>query len=432
MDPGGRLFLFLTERDGWRHAYVHSREGREERLLTPGPSDVMERGPVDEREGWLYFFASPDDATQRYLHRVRLDGSEAPERVTPEGQPGTPLLRLLSRPSVGLPHPLQLRHASGDRAGQPPGPPRRPGPEDNAEVRRRAEAAISHPAEFLELDIGDGVVMDAWMIKPRDFDPARRYPVFIYVYGEPHAQTVLDRWSTRNIYHRAIADLGYLVVSIENRGTPAPKGGVAAGALSDDRRGVDGGTCGGSAGDGPDAPLRGSVQSGDLGMERRRIEHPEFPVPEAPTCTTWGSPWSPSPSPHLYNAWFQEIYMETLETNPEGYRVSAPINYAEGLEGDLLIIHGTGETNTHLEIVEGLVDRLVELGKTFDYMTVPEPEPRVVGGGWDGGASADADGAVPAGASAGGGAIGRAVPTSARTYLIRLLVPAFGFGGRKS
>ena len=96
--------------------------------------------------------------------------------------------------------------------------------EDNAEVRRRAEAAISHPTEFLELDIGDGVVMDAWMIKPRDFDPSRQYPVFIYVYGEPHAQTVLDRWSTRNIYHRAIADLGYLVVSIENRGTPAPKG----------------------------------------------------------------------------------------------------------------------------------------------------------------------------------------------------------------
>ena len=63
--------------------------------------------------------------------------------------------------------------------------------------------------------------------------------------------------------------------------------------------------------------------------------------------------------------------METLETNPEGYRLSAPLNFAEWLEGDLLIIHGTGETNTHLEITEGLVDRLVELGKTFDYMTYP-------------------------------------------------------------
>jgi dipeptidyl-peptidase-4 len=80
---------------------------------------------------------------------------------------------------------------------------------------------------------------------------------------------------------------------------------------------------------------------------------------------------APKPQPHLYNAWFQEIYMETRETNPDGYRKAAAINYAEGLEGDLLIVHGTGETNTHLEIVEGLIDRLVELGKPFDYMTYP-------------------------------------------------------------
>ncbi len=79
----------------------------------------------------------------------------------------------------------------------------------------------------------------------------------------------------------------------------------------------------------------------------------------------------PKPQPHLYNAWFQEIYMQTRETNPDGYRRAAPINFAEGLKGKLLIIHGTGERNTHLQIVEGLVDRLIELGKRFDYMTYP-------------------------------------------------------------
>lgn len=80
---------------------------------------------------------------------------------------------------------------------------------------------------------------------------------------------------------------------------------------------------------------------------------------------------APKPQAHLYNAWFQEIYKETRETNPEGYRNASAIHFAEGLEGDLLIVHGTGETNTHLEIVEGLVDRLIELGKAFDYMTYP-------------------------------------------------------------
>ena len=368
---GGDSFLLLTEKGGWRHSYVYSREGREERLLTPGASDVMERGPVDEGAGWFYFFASPDNATQRYLYRVRLDGAEAPERVTPEDQAGThfydfsPDLRwafhtysIFDTPPVtaliSLPDHRVVRVL-----------------EDNDEVRRRAEATISHPTEFLELDIGDGVVMDAWMIKPRDFDPSRRYPVFIYVYGEPHAQTVLDRWSTRNIYHRAIADLGYLVVSIENRGTPAPKG-------AEWRRAPF-----------PTIGVQSTEEHAAGVLEMGRM----LPYVDLSRVGIWG--WSgggsntlnslfrrpdvyhvgiavvPKPQPHLYNAWFQEIYMETLETNPEGYRVSAPINYAEGLEGDLLIIHGTGETNTHLEIVEGLVDRLVELGKTFDYMTYP-------------------------------------------------------------
>ena len=368
---GGDSFLFLTERDGWRHAYVYSREGQEEALLTPGPSDVMERGPVDHGEGWSYFFASPDNATQRYLYRIRLDGAEAPERVTPEDQPGThfydfsPDLRWAfhTYSTFDTPPVTALISLPEHRVVQVL--------EDNADVRRRAEATITHPTEFLELDIGDGVVMDAWTIKPRDFDPSNRYPVFIYVYGEPHGQTVLDRWSTRNNYHRAIADLGYLVVSIENRGTPAPKG-------ADWRRAP--------------FPTIGVQSTEDHAAGVLELGR-SLPYVDLSRVGIWG--WSgggsntlnslfrkpdvyhvgiavvPKPQPHLYNAWFQEIYMETLETNPDGYRVSAPINYAEGLEGDLLIIHGTGETNTHLEIVEGLVDRLVALGKTFDYMTYP-------------------------------------------------------------
>jgi dipeptidyl-peptidase-4 len=80
----------------------------------------------------------------------------------------------------------------------------------------------------------------------------------------------------------------------------------------------------------------------------------------------------PKPRPELYNAWFQEIYMRTPEVNAEGYRQAAAINFAEGLKGKLLIIHGTGETNTHLQIVESLIDRLIELGKPFDYMAYPQ------------------------------------------------------------
>lgn len=214
--------------------------------------------------------------------------------------------------------------------------------------------------------------MDAWMIKPSDFDPEKKYPVLVYVYGEPHGQTVLDRWrNSSSDYHRAVAELGYLVVSIDNRGTPAPKGAAW-------RRAVFGSL----------GPL--STQEQAAGIEEMgRVR----PFVDLSRVAIWG--WSgggsntlnamfrkpdvyhvgiavvPKPQPHLYNAWFQEIYMETRETNPDGYRAAAAINYADGLEGDLLIIHGTGETNTHIEIVEGLVDRLIELGKPFDYMAYP-------------------------------------------------------------
>jgi len=214
--------------------------------------------------------------------------------------------------------------------------------------------------------------MDAWMIKPRDFDPSRKYPILVYVYGEPHGQTVLDAWGTSHAdYHRVVAELGYLVVSIDNRGTPAPKGAAW-------RRSIFGSL----------GPLSTEEQAAGL-RELARTR----PYVDMARVGIWG--WSgggsntlnamfrkpdvyhvgiavaPKPQPHLYNAWFQEIYMETPEVNPEGYRRSAPINFAEGLEGDLLIIHGTGESNTHIQITEGLVDRLIELGKQFDYMAYP-------------------------------------------------------------
>jgi len=368
----GQAFIVLCEKDGWRHAYVYSRDGKELDLLTPDKYDIIERGMVDEAGGWFYYYASPDNATQKHLYRVRLDGTGEPKRVTPMGQPGThdydfspdakwafhtysifdtpPVTELVQLPEHRVVRVL----------------------EDNKELRQKMESLISQPTEFFQLEIGGGVVMDAWMIKPRDFDPSRKYPVFVYVYGEPHGQTVLDAWGRSHAdYHRVIADLGYLVVSFDNRGTPAPKGAAW-------RRSVFGSL----------GPLSTEEQAGalkELGRTRSYVDLSRVGIWgwsgggsntlnamfRKPDVYHLGIAVAPKPQPHLYNAWFQEIYMETPELNPEGYRRSAPINFAEGLKGDLLIIHGTGETNTHIQITEGLVDRLIELGKQFDYMAYP-------------------------------------------------------------
>jgi dipeptidyl-peptidase 4 len=368
----GEACIVVSEKDGWRHAFLHSREGKELSLLTPGKYDIIDRAVVDEDGSWFYFYASPENGTQKYLHRVPLDGSGTLERITPEGQAGTHdydfspdakwafhTWSTLDKPPV-----VELVELPKHRVIR--------GLENNSELHAKRKQLISHPTEFLQLDIGDGVSMDAWMIKPRDFDESKKYPVFIYVYGEPYAQTVLDSWgAAQNHFHRVVADLGYLVVSIDNRGTPAPKGAAW-------RRSIFGSL----------GPLSTKDQAAGL-KELGRMK----PYVDLSRVAIWG--WSgggsntlnamfrkpdlyhvgiavvPKPQPHLYNAWFQEIYMRTREVNADGYKRSAPINFAEGLQGKLLMITGSGETNTHIQIIEGLVDRLIELGKSFDYMVYP-------------------------------------------------------------
>ncbi len=365
-------FLVLSEKDGWRHAYICSRDGKNQQLITPGDYDVIDRLKADDRNGWFYFNASPENGTQKYLFRVRLDGSGKPERLTPPDQQGVHEYNLSpdarwaihTWSSDKTPPVTELIGLPGHRVIKVL--------EDNKELKDRIKSLNLQSKEFVKLDIGRGVVMDAWMIKPKDFNPSLKYPVFVYVYGEPHGQTVMDSWGHAMAdYHRVIADLGYIVVSIDNRGTPCPKGAAWRRAVA------------GSLG-----PLSTEEQAAglkELGRQRPYIDLTRVGIWgwsgggsntlnamfRKPDVYHVGIAVAPKPQPHLYNAWFQEIYMKTPEVNPEGYKNSAPINFAEGLKGELLIVHGTGETNTHLQITEGLVDRLIELGKQFDYMTYP-------------------------------------------------------------
>lgn len=371
---GGKDFVLLSERDGWRHAYIGSRDGQKQTLLTPGKFDIIARGPVDEAGGWFYYLASPNNGTQRYLYRIRLDGKGEPERVTPADQPGTHTYDFSpdrkwafhTYSTFDSPPVIDLVELATHRSVRVL--------ESNEEIRKRARPLITQPTEFLKLDIGDGVVMDAWMIKPRNFDATKKYPVFIFVYGEPHGQTVLDDWAggqNHTMFHRMIADLGYLVVSIDNRGTPAPKGAAW-------RRAVYGSL-------GPLSTEEQAAGIKELGRMRSYVDLSRVGIWgwsgggsntlnamfRKPDVYQLGIAVAPKPRPELYNAWFQEIFMRTPDVNPEGYRKAAAINFAEGLRGDLLIIHGTGETNTLLPITESLVDRLIELGKRFDYMAYP-------------------------------------------------------------
>lgn len=369
---GGKEFVVMSEKDGWRHAYRYSRDGNRLAVLTPGDYDITERAVIDEERGWFYFYASPLDGTQRYLYRVDLDGSERIDRVSPENQIGTH--EYLFSPdakwaihtfsTLNAPPVHELIEVNTHRVVKTL--------EDHSEIRDKMNSLACPLAEFLKLDVGNGIEFDAWMLKPKDFDATKKYPIFIYVYGEPHAQTVLNEWGVAQIdFHRVVAELGYVVVSIDNRGTPCPKGAAWRRAIF------------GSLG-----PL--STEEQEAGLKALAKQYSFI---DTDRVGIWG--WSgggsntlnallrkpesyhvgiavvPKPQPHLYNAWFQEIFMRTREVNPDGYEKSAPINFAEGLKGKLLIITGSGETNTHIQIIEGLIDRLISLGKPFDYMVYP-------------------------------------------------------------
>lgn len=365
-------FVVITEKDGWRHAYRCSRDGKESVLLTPGDYDLIDRAVIDEARGWYYFYASPHDGTQKYLYRVSLDGLGEAQRISPKDQVGTHgylfspdakwavhTFSTLDSPPVHTLVEIDLHRVVSSL-------------EDNQEIRERMKSIGTSPTDFLKLDIGNDIVFDAWMIKPKDFDASKKYPIFIYVYGEPHAQTVLNEWGAAQIdFHRVVAELGYVVVSIDNRGTPAPKGAAW-------RRSIFGSL----------GPL--STEEQEAGLQALAKQ---CPFVDLSRVGIWG--WSgggsntlnalfrkpnsyhvgiavvPKPQPHLYNAWFQEIFMRDRDVNPEGYERSAPIHFAEGLQGKLLIMTGSGETNTHIQIIEGLVDKLIALGKPFDYMVYP-------------------------------------------------------------
>lgn len=189
----GRRLLFTSERDGWRHAYAVSREG-DARLITTGAFDLVSISGVDETGGWLYYIASPDNATERYLYRSRLDGTGRPERVTPAGVPGTH--------TYNLSPDCRWAFHSYSRFDTPPVSDlvRLPDHEvvrafqDNAELKAKVAPMLAGRTEMLQVDIGGGVKLDGWLIRPSSFDPSKKYPIIVNVYGEPAGTTVNNSW----------------------------------------------------------------------------------------------------------------------------------------------------------------------------------------------------------------------------------------------
>jgi dipeptidyl-peptidase 4 len=369
---GGKAFLWMSEKDGWRHLYRVASDGSGERLVTKLEGDVIRVSAVDAKAGWVYFLASPTAATEQYLYRAKLDASAEPERVTPDGRRGFH--------TYNVSPDLRWAFHTYSRMDDPPVTELVSLPEhrvvrtlvDNAPLKSKLAALANPPTEFFTVDVGDGVALDGWMMKPRTFDPSRRYPLLVFVYGEPASQTVVDLWGgERALFHRALANDGFIVVSVDNRGTPAPKGTawrkVVYGAIgelsSKEQAAAARGLIARHTFIDPERVAIWGWSGGGSSTLNAMFRFPEvFKV---------GVAVAPVPDQRLYDTIYQERYMGLPQDNEEGYRRGSPINFAEGLKGRLLIVHGSGDDNVHYQGTERLVNRLVALGKPFDLMVYP-------------------------------------------------------------
>jgi len=362
-------FLWLSERDGWLHLYLYGIDGTLQKQLTGG--DWMIDRPVfsntatigvDEKGGWAYFAATTPDPRERHVYRVRIAGGSS-QPLTP--QPGSHGLDLspdgkyLLDQFSSLNDPPETRLLKADGS---------PVATLNRQTSHLDEYALGK-TELVEVKASDGATLYARLVKPPDFDPAKKYSVIIDVYGGPHVQVIQNRWGLTSLSDHLYAEQGFLVWSLDNRGSwgrgHAWESKVFKNLghyeLEDQLAGVaylkslpyvD--------------PARIGITGWSYGgfMTLYALTH----APEVFKCGAAGGSvthWK------FYDSIYTERYMRTPRENPEGYKTASPLEVADKLKAKLLLIHGTDDDNVHMQNTLNFVEGLVKARAPFELYIQP-------------------------------------------------------------
>ncbi len=368
---GGKEFLWISERSGWRHVYRANLESGELQVVTRGSFDVIDVEAIDETKGILYFAASPENPTQRYLYQVPLSGGEI-QRVTPAGQSGWHTYQIAPSFEVAIhtfsnlttPPRTEVVRLAGHEVV-------RTLADNQALQEKLAQWKIPLP-ELFRIDIGNGVELDGWRFSPGTIQGEKEHPVLFHVYGEPHGQVVRDVWmGKRGLWYSMLAQEGYIVAAVDNRGTMSPRGRdfrkcvyKQIGLLASQEQAL---AVKALLAKWPEAdPARIGIWgwSGGGSMSLNAL----FRYPE---IYKMAIAVAPMPNQKLYDTIYQERYMGLLGDNQEGYKQGSPTTFAKQLQGDLLLIHGTGDDNCHYQATEQLMNELIAHGKQFSVMPYP-------------------------------------------------------------
>lgn len=368
---GGKEFLWISERSGWRHVYRANLESGELVAITQGAFDVIDVEAIDEPKGMLYFAASPENPTQRYLYQVPLRGGEI-QRVTPAGQSGWHTYQIAPSFEVAIHTFSNLTTPPRTEVVRLPGHEVVRTLADNQVLKDKLAQWKFPQPELFRVDIGNGIELDGWRFAPAHTKGEKQHPLFLHVYGEPHGQVVRDVWmGKRGFWYSMLAQEGYIVAAVDNRGTMSPRG-------RDFRKCV--------------YKQIGLLASQEQALAVKALLA-KWPFADPARVGIWG--WSgggsmslnalfrypeiykmaiavaPMPNQMLYDTIYQERYMGLLGDNQEGYKQGSPTTFAKQLQGDLLLIHGTGDDNCHYQATEQLMNELIAHGKQFSVMPYP-------------------------------------------------------------
>ncbi len=366
----GADFIWVSEQDGWRHIYKISRDGKTKELLTKGKYDIDKIKNIDEANNSIYFTASPNNATQRYLYKVKInEPKELPDMVSSDKNKGVHEYMISPNGKIAM-HSFSNHNTMPvtEWINLPEGKPL----SKNGSIENNIKTDPAVNVEYFQITTEEGVVLDAWINKPANFDATKKYPSIFYVYGEPAASVVEDSYGAHQNYLYAgdVQADGYIQVAVDNRGTPSLKG--AAWRKSIYRK-------------------IGDINIKDMALAAKKVlERPYF---DKERVAVWG--WSGGGSSTLnllfrypeifktgvavaavanqlfYDNIYQERYMGLPQENKADFVNGSPATYAKNLQGKLLYIHGTNDDNVHYSNAEFLLNELIKHNKQFNFMSYP-------------------------------------------------------------
>jgi dipeptidyl-peptidase-4 len=367
----GRYFTWNSERGGWRQIYKISRDGKTVLNLTPGSYDVISLLQVDQKNGYIYFIASPDDPCERYLFRTKMDGKGKLEQLSPKGIKGQHSYQISpdakwaihTFSNVSTPNTIDLVSLPVHKTVRVL--------QDNDNMKQKIAELKINIKEFFKVDIGDGTELYGWMIKPLNFDPAKKYPVIFNVYGEPAGSTVQNSFGGGDLWHQFLAQQGYLIMSVDSRGTAMPRGSawrksiyrqIGILATDDHAKAVKKIISTYSFVDPDRIGIWGWSGGGSMTLNCM-FRYPEI--------YRTGIAVAFVANQKFYDSIYQERYMGLPTDNPDGYKEGSPVTHAGNLRGNLLLIHGSGDDNVHYQNCEVLVNELIRQNKLFSMIEYP-------------------------------------------------------------